>query len=100
MPRMNRTDFIDRVRSEYHYTVGQAQKLWELAEECAPFATTIGGTTGAVAAVGGGTVSVGGLAVPAWAVGFLGGFIAGEIACVAGNGQVQTALDEILRRVD
>ena len=43
-----------------------------------------------------GTVTLGTMTLPGWAVGFLGGFIAGEMACVAGGAKVKQAFDELL----
>lgn len=74
--------------------------LWRLAKHCAK---TVGLPTGggfAVLGAGAGTVSVGALTVPGWAVGFLVGLATGTSACVALNlsASKRATLQELSRR--
>ena len=45
----------------------------------------------------GGAVTPGTMTLPAWAIGFPGAFMAGELACIARGAKVRQAFDEILQ---
>jgi hypothetical protein len=94
---MNKDEFMRKVTFDYNYSFEQARQLWSIAEDCLGPSLIVGGSTGAVMGAAAGTVTLGTMTLPGWAVGFLGGFIAGEMACVAGGAKVKQAFDELLK---